>query len=160
MTRSSPPLKGKKELDAKPVNFTSIEKAISTAKTTIQLLTPGIPLTRKSPEGGTHIDVPVMYMDFAIDRIHFDPQTKTPLPKGKHAKIEFNADVQEIRRVVEKILKEIEVVEAVEFREPEKAWIIPAVWNKLIIIHIRVSQDGEKIIPDYKLTEEVRRYVN
>ncbi|WP_367883348.1 hypothetical protein [Thermococcus peptonophilus] len=28
------------------------------------------------------IDVPVLYLNFAVDRLHYDPERKIPLPKG------------------------------------------------------------------------------
>jgi len=156
----TPHLKGRKGPATMPINFSSINKAIATAKNAIQFFTAGVPIIKKSPKGEVHVDVPVMYMDFAIDKIHFDVQSKTPSPKGRSVGIGGGAEPQEIRKAVEKILKEAKVVEAVEFREVEKAWIIPVVWNKVVVMHIKISQDGERIIPDYKLTEEVRRYVN
>ncbi len=59
---------------------------------------------------------------------------------------------------MEKVLRELRVIDAVEFREPENAWIAPLAWNYIIIAHIKVSYDGNELIPDYGLTEEVRRY--
>ena len=101
-------------------------------------------------------------MNFAIDRIHYDPQSKAPSPKGRPVKAYANADVesQEIREIIESVLKEAYIIEAAEFREPEEAWIIPVAWNKLIIMHVKVSENGEELIPDYALTNEVRRYID
>nr|CCE69870.1 TPA: hypothetical protein PAB0324.1n [Pyrococcus abyssi GE5] len=32
-------------------------------------------------------------------------------------------------------------------------------WESFIIMHVKVSFEGERIVPDYPLTEEVRRNV-
>ncbi len=154
-----PPIKGKREPVVKPLNFDSLNKAISTAKAALQFFTAGVPIIRRGPKGDVHVDVPVMYMDFAIDRIHYDPYSETPSPKGRPVGAWGDVDSREIREIIESILKEAYVIEAAEFREPENAWIIPVAWNKIIIMHIKVSYDGEELVPDYGLTEEVRRHV-
>lgn len=136
----------------------SANKAIEVAKNAVKFFTVGVPLVKRGPKG-IAVDIPIMYMDFAIDRIHYDPQLKMVLPKGKPAETTGSLDLQEVKEEVEAILREIYVVEATEFREPEKAWIVPIAWNKIIIMHVKVSYDGE-IIPDYKLTQEVRKHVN
>nr|QEK14175.1 hypothetical protein FPV09_02535 [Thermococcus aciditolerans] len=46
----------------------------------------------------------------------------------------------------------------VTFREPENCWVVPVAWKSFIILHVRVSADEKELIPDYGLTEEVRRH--
>ncbi len=141
------------------LDFKVLDRAISTAKETLRFLTAGMPIIKRSPKGGVHVDVPVMFMDFAIDRIHYDPQLGVS-PKGRPVRIYSKINPQKIIETIDKILREAYVVEAVEFREPDNAWIIPVAWKKLIIMHIKVSESGEEIIPDYGLTNEVRRTVD
>jgi len=155
-----PPVKREKEPTTKPLDFNSLNRAINTAKLALQFFTAGIPIIKRGPKGDVRVDVPVMYMDFAIDRIHYDPQSRTVSPKGRPIRTYSDVNSQEVRRIIESILKEAYVNEAAEFREPENAWIIPVAWSKLIIMHIKVSQNGEELIPDYGLTEEVRRHVD
>ncbi|WP_297125309.1 hypothetical protein [Thermococcus sp.] len=143
-----------------PLDLKLVTKAIETVKVALPLFTAGLPIVKRGPGGEIHIDVPTMYMDFAIDRIHYDPYSKAPSPKGRPVKawgVEINP--QEVRQTIEVALKEAYVIEAAEFREPENAWVIPVAWNKLIIMYVKVSYDGRELIPDYGLTEEVRRYV-
>ncbi|MCD6492964.1 MAG: hypothetical protein J7K36_04070 [Archaeoglobaceae archaeon] len=151
-----PPVKRKRE----HLDFNSLSKAISTAKSALQFFTVGVPIIRRGPKGEVHVDVPVMYTDFAIDKIHYDPRSKIPSPKGRPVRVYSDVNSQEIREIVEGILKESYIIEAAEFREPDDAWVIPVAWNKLIIMYVRVSHDGEELIPDYGLTKEVRRHVN
>jgi len=154
------PIRGRNKSVAKPLDFDALDRAISTAKAALQLFTVGAPIIRRGPEGDIHVDVPVMYMNFAIDRIHYDPQSEAPSPKGRPTKAYIDVDSQKIREKIEKVLKEAYVIEAAEFREPEEAWIIPVAWNRLIIMHIKVSENGEELVPDYGLTDEVRRHID
>ncbi len=154
----TPPPIGRKE-PITELDLNSVSKAIETVKKAAQFFTAGIPIVRRGPAGEIHVDVPVMYMDFAVDRIHYDPVSKMPSPKGRPVGVYGDINPEEVRREVEGILREIQVIEAAEFREPERAWVIPVVWNRLIVMHVKVSQDGGEIVPDYGLTEEVRRHV-
>ncbi len=136
-----------------------IVKAVETVKAALPLFTAGPPIIRSGPAGEVHADVPVMYMDFAIDRVHYDPYVKAPSPKGRPVRAwGVRVDPQEARQVIESALKEAVVIEAAEFRDPEDAWAVPVAWRGMIIMHVKVSYDGRELIPDYGLTEEVRRY--
>ncbi len=143
----------------KPLNFKALDKAIRTAKEAYRFFTAGVPIIKMGAGGEVHVDVPVMYMDFAVDRIHYDLHADAPSPKGRPVRARAEVDSQKVREAVERVLKEANVIEAAEFREPEDAWVIPVAWNKIIIMHIKVSENGEEIIPDYGLTDEVRRYI-
>jgi hypothetical protein len=123
-------------------------------------MTVGPPLIRYGPEGEVHVDVPIMYQNFALDRVHYDPLARIPSPKGRPVRVwNVRVDPNEVVSIMEGVLKEVDVVEAVEYREPESAWVVPLRWQGLIIAHIKVSYDAKELIPDYGLTEEVRRYL-
>jgi len=123
-------------------------------------MTVGPPLIRYGPEGEVHVDVPIMYQNFALDRVHYDPLARIPSPKGRPVRVwNVRVDPNEVVSIMEGVLKEVDVVEAVEYREPESAWVVPLRWRGLIIAHIKVSYDAKELIPDYGLTEEVRRYL-
>jgi len=126
----------------------------------VPLMTIGPPLIRYGPKEEVHVDVPLMYQSFAVDRIHYDPMLKAPSPKGRPGKAwGVKVDTREVVRVMEEAVKEISVVGAVEYREPEAAWAVPLSWRILIIAYVRVSHDASEILPDYGLTEEVRRHI-
>ncbi len=73
-----------------------------------------------------------MYMNFGVDRVHYDPYSKMPSPKGRSIAVRnINVDHAEIHNVIK----------AVEFREHEKAWVVPIAWNKMITIHVKVSYE-------------------
>ncbi len=127
------------------------KKAIELVKEALPLFRLGSPIRR--PDG---VDVPVLYLDFAIDRMHLNPETGTPLPKGFPGHFDrFECpDIKDIS----KILDELRVIDACEFREPEDCWIVPLAWKGFIVLHARVSRNGEELVPDYALTDEVRRH--
>jgi len=83
-----------------------------------------------------------------------------PSPKGRPIRA-FKESIsrEEVANVMDSIIRELKVLEGAEYREPERAWIVPLAWGPYIVAHVRVSSEGNEIIPDYGLTEEVRRYV-
>ncbi len=136
-------------------------KAIETAARALAYVTVGPPIVRYGPGGEVHVDVPLMYQGFALDRVHFDPLAMAPSPKGRPVHVHgVRVDVEAVRRAMESALKELRILDAVEYREPEAAWAVPIAWRRFIVAHVKVSSDGSELIPDYGLTEEVRRLVS
>ena len=134
------------------------ERAIETVKNALPFFTAGTPIVHHAPHG-IHVDVPVMYLSFAVDRVHYNPETKTPAPKGLPPEsMVAEVNPEEVRERVQVLLGELSVLSGAEFRGPEDCWVVPVAWKSFIILHVRVSADGEELIPDYGLTEEVRRY--
>ncbi|ACS33753.1 Conserved hypothetical protein [Thermococcus gammatolerans EJ3] len=127
------------------------EKAVELVRQALSFFRAGEPIVHPD-----HVDVPVLYLDFAIDRVHYDPRTGNPSPKGAHPHTEPRAEGA--RERIDEVLKEAHVLEGAEFREPEDCWVVPVAWKSFIILHVRVSADGSELIPDYHLTQEVRRH--
>ncbi len=142
------------------INLDNALRAIETVKAALEYIVAGPPIIHCGPAGDVHVDVPLMYHDFALDRVHFDPIMRCPSPKGRPARV-WGAEVDSnlVKKIMEEVLREVRVIDAAEFREPEDAWVVPLAWKHIIIAHIRVSSDGGELIPDYGLTEEVRRHV-
>lgn len=145
-----------------PIRSEDAEKAINTVKAALGYVTATI-LSRIGPAGDLCVDIVLLYHGFALDRIHYDPETGTPSPKGRPVCTHRYGDrvvVEErARELAKRIPGELWVVEAVEYRAPERAWVVPLAWKHYIVAHIRVSSDGTELVPDYGLTEEVRRYI-
>ncbi|WFO74675.1 hypothetical protein J4526_06225 [Desulfurococcaceae archaeon MEX13E-LK6-19] len=155
-----PPIRGCSYQSSMGFDYGLAVRAIETVKNLLTYLVIGPPLIKRGPKGEIHVDVPLMYQGFALDRIHYDPLSGTPSPKGRPVRaLGVSVSPEQVKKNMDKIISELRVVEAVEFREPENAWVVPIAWKYLIIAHIKVSYDGSEIIPDYGLTEEVRRYV-
>ncbi len=134
-------------------------RAINTVKEALSLMEVGPPLVHRGPRGEVHVDCPLMYQNFALDRIHFDVTSGKPSPKGKPSHAEsVSMDLSGVRSAMAKVIKELWVVEAAEFREPEDAWAVPLAWKAFIVAHVKVSKDGCELIPDYPLTEEVMKH--
>ena len=132
---------------------------VESAKRAIKLVRDALPLFRAGrpilkPDG---VDVPVLYLNFAVDGLHYNPGSRTPLPKGC-PRGERPESMEGIAEGVDAVLRESRVVDACEFREPENCWVVPVAWESFIILHVRVSADGREIVPDYRLTEEIRRH--
>jgi len=146
---------------ARAIDPTMARRAIETVKNALPYMVFGPPLIHRGPAGDVHVDVPLMYHEFALDRVHYDPVSKAPSPKGRpvHVWGGIQVDPNEVSRIMEEVLRELRVIEAAEFREPEDAWVVPLAWRTYIVAHIRVSSDGTQLIPDYPLTAEVQRYI-
>ncbi|AFK23148.1 hypothetical protein [Pyrococcus sp. ST04] len=131
-------------------------RAIQTVENAIPLMRVGRPIVHRTPEG-LHIDVPILYMDFAVDRMHFDPMTMKPSPKGYPVHFQGDVNIEDVMNAVEGVLRALKPLQACEFRKPERSWVVPVAWESFIVLHVKVSEDGRSIVPDYPLTEEIRR---
>jgi hypothetical protein len=146
------PLKGKSSID---VSQEMASKAINTARTLLDYIIPGPPLIHKHPDG-LSIEIPVMYNGTALDRLHYDLSLNGFSPKGRLSRAMVESfDAEKIRNRVKELFRELRVIDAAEFREPEDCWVIPLAWDSFIVAHIRVSRDGVEVIPDRGLTAEV-----
>jgi len=146
-----PPIRRAPERKSRVLKPEDAEKAVELVRQALPFFRAGEPIL--TPD---HVDVPVLYLDFAIDRVHYDPRTGNPSPKGAPPHAEPRAD--DARERIDEVLKEAYVLEGAEFREPEDCWVVPVAWKSFIILHVRVSADGSELIPDYHLTQEVRRH--
>lgn len=151
-----PPVKGRPRR-VPPISKEQAERAIETVKEILPLLTAGPPLIRGGPDGW-HVDIPLMYQGYALDRIHLDTDKMEPSPKGRPPRSR-EAPPNVIKERVEDIVGELRVLDAAEYREPERCWAVPLAWGPYLVAHVKVSSDGREVVPDYGLTEEVRRYV-
>ena len=131
-------------------------KAIETVKSILNLLVIGPIIMHRGPEGDVHIDIPLVYDGVALDRIHYDPLTNTFSPKGRpvHARID-RIDLEYVKENANKMLQELRVLDAVEYREPERCWVVPLAWKTYIVAHVKVDVEGEELVPDYGLTAEL-----
>ncbi len=158
MTAPFPPIRRGPPGESRVVSVEDARRAVKIVGEALKFFTPGAPIVHRGPM--IHVDVPVLYLDFAIDRIHYDVRVSQPSPKGNpaHSPDVRDINTEEIMRRTEEVLAESRVLRACEFREPEDCWIVPVAWKSFIIMHVRVSADGSELIPDYGLTEEVRRH--
>lgn len=153
MTPPFPPIRRVPLREGRVLKPEDAAKAIELVKQALRFFRAGEPIVHPD-----HVDVPVLYLNFAIDRVHYDPRTGFPSPKGAPPHGEPIAEGA--RERIDEILKESTVLDGAEFREPEDCWVVPVAWRGFIILHVRVSVEGKELIPDYPLTEEVRRYVS
>ncbi len=151
MTAPLPPIRRSAKM-SEPPGEKDAEKAVELVKRALPFFRAGRPIIR--PDG---VDVPILYLNFAIDRMHFNPQIGEPLPKGLAGHF-GSIECPEVEKRAAEILREMRIIDACEFREPEDCWVVPVAWKSFIVLHVRVSRDGKELIPDYPLTEEVRRY--
>ncbi len=125
----------------------------------LKFLMIGPPIVHVAPRGEVHVDVPLMYQGFALDRVHFDPEAMSPSPKGRPVRARVRPPSEaEVRETMEEVLQGLYVLDGAEFREPEWCWAVPLAWEHMIVAHIKVSAETGEVVPDYALTQEVMRY--
>lgn len=156
-----PPVRGPPG-QAPPISPENARKAIDTVKAALSYITATV-LAHRGPAGDTCIDIVLLYHGFALDRVHYDPLAGTPSPKGRPVCLHAYPDQEGVearaRGLAETLVGELWVVEAAEYRAPERVWVVPLAWRNYVVAHIKVSDDGAELVPDYGLTEEVRRRV-
>lgn len=92
----------------------------------------------------------IEYQGFAITALRFNPSGGTLLPMGFNPNVyNINVSLHAIKLKAIDIVKNLEILDGVEYREPEAAWAIPISYNGKIVAHIKVKYDGSAIIPDY-----------
>ena len=136
------------------ISILNARKAIETVEMAISYMQLG-PFIRRMRGKVMEVNVPLMYNGFVLDEIHINPETGEPSPKGCPVAVPIECQIRELQP----ILENLHAIHAVEFRLPENAWVVPLAWKEYIVAHVRVSADGKELMPDYRLTEEVRRNV-
>ncbi|MCE4610060.1 MAG: hypothetical protein F7C36_06780 [Desulfurococcales archaeon] len=112
-------------------------------------------IARRPKEHGP-IDVIVVYSGLAVDVVHYDPYTKTPSPKGRPVEYLGEIDPREALSHINMALREAYILRGAEYRKPEDAWIVPVAWNNMIILHLKISGDGGRLIADPGLQRRLR----
>ena len=60
---------------------------------------------------------------------------------------------------MDEVVNSLKIVPAVEYREPEKVWVLPVVYGNKIVGHLKIFYDGLYVVPDYKSSEEMLRFI-
>ncbi len=153
MSSPPPPVGGLPEFTP---SLEKAERAIQTVKNALPYFNIGPLLRRPHPPEGAVSEVPLLYNGVALDRLVFDPERRVFLPKGSHpVPLSSRVEQDKILEYISGMMGELRVVEAVECRMPEKAYAVPLAWRHYIVAHVKVSENGEELIPDYPLTMEV-----
>ncbi len=134
--------------------------AVNTVQKAMPYLLPGKVWTRLGPRGEAEIKAAVIYEGVAVMVLHFNPENGSILPIGAHPKVFQVAPgiIEQIKSQLPQLIKKLRVLDAAEYREPERAWAIPIAYENLIVGHLKVYEDGIHLIPDYPATQEMRMY--
>ena len=77
MSTPFPPIRREPRVEYRPLRPEDDKKAVELVRGTFFFFRAGEPIIHP-----THVDVPVFYLNFAIDRAHYDERTKVLRPKG------------------------------------------------------------------------------
>jgi len=129
-------------------------KALASARTSLRFLTPGTTWLPKSPGEQFEIKASLMLEKTPVAALRFNAEDGTILPKGMRATNEGKPEVQEmVQSLLSEIIKELDVLDGVEFRQSDLCWSVPLAYRNRIVAHMKVSGDGVDVLP-YKKTAE------
>lgn len=134
------------------------EKAFRTAGDAIAQLTAGIVWTHTSPRGEPEIKGALLYEGKPAVVLHFSTEDGSILPRGLHSYSQPGAElIAQVKDNLPGFPSKLTVLEGAEFREPEYCWALPVAFKGRIVGHIKVSAQGDGIVPDKKAQEEMSR---
>ncbi|OMH40005.1 hypothetical protein [Desulfurobacterium indicum] len=133
--------------------------AVNSAQKIKPYLTPGKIWIVRAPRGEVEVKGAILYDGAVVGVINFDPATGTELPKGYHS-ISFQTIVpmSNVKQLLTDIVKNLEILDGAEFREPESCWVIPVAYKGKIITEFKVYYDGVHIVPDYRAQQEMNAF--
>jgi hypothetical protein len=131
-------------------------KAIETSRASINRLVSGRVWRHKTPHGDVEIKGSLLLDDSPVIVLHFSTEDATILPKGLRALTEGKANIISLVEArLKEIPQQITILDGAEFREPESCWAVPVVHQGRIVGHLKVSSDGDRILPDRKAVDEL-----
>jgi len=132
-------------------------KAVATSSASVNRLVSGRVWRHRAPHGELEIKGSLMLDDSAVVILHFSPEDGSILPKGLHGLSEGKPNIIALVETrLKHISRELKVLDGAEFREPESCWAVPLAHQGRIVGHLKVSSDGNRILPDNKAMEEQR----
>ncbi len=136
---------------------------LPTAVTTVQKigsqLTPGKVWTMQGPAGEIEVKAGILYQGSVVAVLHFNPLDGSVLPLGIHPSAYQNTNqIQAIKTRLTTVIRELKILPAAEFMEPEASWSFPVALGNTIVVHLKVYYDGIHIVPDYTANQEMTYY--
>jgi len=141
--------------------LSNLPAAVTTVQKLTGQLTPGKVWIRRAPAGEVELKAGILYQGTVVAVLHFSPQDGSLLPLGIHPRIyqiPASSIIQIIKNQLPHIIRELRILSAAEFREPEASWIFPVALGNTIVSHIKVYYDGIHIVPDYPANQEMSYY--
>ncbi|WP_457567442.1 hypothetical protein [Desulfurobacterium sp.] len=139
-----------------PLEIASLaEKAVTAVKEAKPYFSSGKIWQAVSPRGEKEVKGAVIYEGRIVAVVKFDPVTGTVLPEGFRLAAP-NVSISEnlLRKELERVIREMKPLDGAEYREPERCWVVPLSLNGKIVGHVKVSEDGRFIVPDYPAEQE------
>jgi hypothetical protein len=137
----------------------NLPKAIATARKLGKQLEPGKVWMMRGPAGELEIKAGILYQGIAVAVLHFDPLSGDVLPLGINTHTyQSNIQIQQIKTRLPNVIKNLQIIPAAEFREPEASWSFPIIIDDRIVAHLNVYYDGIHILQNYPANQEMIFY--
>ncbi len=139
--------------------LTNLPAAVKTATTLLGSLTPGKVWIMQAPNGEKEVKGALLYEGVVVAALRFDPSDGKLLPLGLNThSYRVGTDIRTVRQNLAEIMKELKVLPAEAFREPEACWSFPLAYHEQIVGEIRIYYDGIHVLPDYPANQEMTFY--
>ncbi len=137
----------------------SLKKALSIAEEVRNRLSIGKTWVAKCPSGETLIKVALIYEGSIVSTLEFSPLDGSVLPRGYHPRISsVEVSLRKVIRRAREVLRDLKVLKAAEYREPELCWVVPLAYEGKIVSHIKIYYDASGVLLDFPATQESMAY--
>ncbi len=139
-----------------------VQQVLSTVKRARKYLKPGKLWILRGAGGEMEIRGGIMYQGAVVSVVEFNPVNGSVLPAGYRPVVyQENVSLSTIRKQLDTIVNNLQVLEGVWYREPEGCWIVPLVYKGEVIASLKIYYDGihvVPVVPDYEATKEMAYY--
>ena len=139
--------------------LTDLTKAEVAVRKLGEQLTPGKVWITRAPGGEMEIKAGLLYKGVAVAVLHFDPRNGSLMPLGVNPHIyRSSVQIQTIKNHLSAVIRDLKILPAAEFVEPEKSWAFPVALGDSMVARLKVYYDGIHILPDYAANQEMMFY--
>jgi len=113
----------------------------------------------RAPAGELEIKAGLLYQGVVVALLRVNPADGSLLPLGvnPHA-YQSSVPLGDIKARLSGIIKQLHILPAAEFMEPEACWSFPLVYGNTIVTHVKVYYDGMHVLQDYMANQEMAFY--
>lgn len=148
----------KKETEVGLKNADCALTAVDTCRSNLSKLVAGPVWNHRTRRGEFEVNGCLLLDDVPVTVLHFSPEDGSLLPKGLHALTAADdAAIAKVKAHLSSVVTSLDVLDGAEFREPELCWAVPLAQRGRIVGHLKVTANGESIMPDKKLADDIAK---
>ncbi|NOY09705.1 MAG: hypothetical protein GXP33_12790 [Spirochaetes bacterium] len=138
------------------ITLEKIQQVLSTVRRTRKYLKPGKLWVLRGPGGELEIRGGIVYQGAVVSVVEFNPVNGSVLPaEYRPVAYQENVSLKTIRKQLDTIVTNLQILKGVWYREPEGCWIVPLAYKGEVITSLKIYYDGIHVIPDYEAAREM-----